>query len=450
MANRMTALLRRTTPEAPGTHTTPLWSYRPQSDREAGDAIVSNFALHWFPAKVSKAAMAWSYSFWLGTISAALFLLLILSGLPLLFLYVPSVERAYQSIKDIEFVVTFGWWMRAVHRISAHLMVMVVFLHMVRVFLTGAYRNGVGRGQRREWNWVLGVVMLLLTLFLSFTGYLLPWDQLAYWAVTVGTNIAAAIPGIGAEVRELLIGGRTIEQATLIRFYVLHVILLPGALGLLFAYHMWRVRKDGGLARADRETLLDTPQPVPPGATKTYTLLGVARGQAPAIRASALDAPGTTVNAVPDLVRRTAIAVCGTIAIVGILAAVIPSPLEEPANALVTPNPAKAPWYFLWLQEIVTDTTVHIGSFTLNGAFVGGVILPGLLLTVLTAWPWLDRTSASVAGLWLPRERRTQNIVFLGVVAVVLIFTIIGLYLRGPYWNFYWPWQPWPELPTRI
>ena len=164
----------RSEPEPPGTHQTLLWSYRPQSDREAGDAVVSNFALHWFPAKVSKAAMSWSYSFWLGTTSAALFLLLILSGLPLLFLYVPSVERAYQSVKDIEFVITFGSWIRAVHRIAAHLMVVAVFLHLARVFMTGAYKNGVGRGQRREWNWTIGVVMLLLTLFLSFTGYLLP------------------------------------------------------------------------------------------------------------------------------------------------------------------------------------------------------------------------------------------------------------------------------------
>jgi quinol-cytochrome oxidoreductase complex cytochrome b subunit len=447
---RPALLHRRTTPEPPGTHQTPLWSYRPQSDREAGDAVVSNFLLHWFPAKVSKAAMSWSYSFWLGTISAALFGLLILSGLPLLFLYVPSVERAYQSVKDIEFVITFGSWIRAVHRISAHLMVIVVFLHLVRVFLTGAYKNGVGRGQRREWNWVIGVAMLLATLFLSFTGYLLPWDQLAFWAVTVGTNIAAAIPWVGSTVRELLIGGRTIEQATLIRFYALHCIILPGGLGALFMYHMWRVRKDGGLARADRETVLDAPRPVTPTATKTYTLLGVARGQAPTIRASALAAPDATVNAVPDLVRRAAIAVLGTIAVVSIMAVFIASPLEEPANPLVTPNPAKAPWYFLWLQEIVTDTTIHIGSFTINGAFVGGVILPGLLIGLLTLWPWLDRSRSGVAGVWLPKERRTQNLVFLALVLVILVFTIIGLYLRGPYWNFYWPWEPWPEIPSRI
>jgi quinol-cytochrome oxidoreductase complex cytochrome b subunit len=442
--------IARTKPEAPGVHLEPLWSFRPRSDREAGDAIATNFMLHWFPAKISRASMAWSYSFWLGTISAALFLLLILSGLPLLFLYVPSVERAYQSVKDIEYVVTFGSWIRAVHRISAHLMVIAVALHLVRVFLTGAYKNGAGRGQRRQFNWVIGVVMFLTTLFLSFTGYLLPWDQLAFWAVTVGTNIASSIPGVGPDVRELLIGGRTIEQATLIRFYVLHVVFLPGLLAVLFAYHMWRVRKDGGLARADAEGVVETPRPVDIVPSKTYTLLGVVRGTAPTVTARTLAAPDTTVNAVPDLVRRAAIATLGTIAAVSIMAVFIPSPLEEPANALVTPNPAKAPWYFLWLQEIVTDTTIRIGSFTLNGAFVGGVILPGLLVALLTAWPWLDRSPGLAAGVWLPRARRTQNLVFLLIILAVLALTVVGMVFRGPYWNFYWPWQPWPEIPGRI
>ncbi len=437
-------------PSAPGVHAKPLWSLKPGSDREAGDAIVSNFALHWFPAKVYKPSLDWSYSFWLGTISAALLLLLVVSGLPLLFLYVPSVERAYASVKDIEWVVTFGSWIRSVHRLSAHLMVAAVFLHLVRVFLTGAYKNGAGRGQHREWNWVIGVAMLLLTLFLSFTGYLLPWDQLAYWAVTVGTNIAASIPLAGPRIRELLIGGRSIEQATLIRFYVLHVILLPGLLGALFAYHMWRLRKDGGLARVDRAATLREKAQETVVPTKTYTLLGVARGTAPTIRAISLEARDLTVNAVPDLVRRAAVSVLGTFAVISVLASFIRSPLEEAANALVTPNPAKAPWYFLWLQEIVTDTTVTIGSFTINGAFLGGVILPSLLLGLLTAWPWLDRSPAEAAGVWLPRSRRRQNLVFLLAVLLVVLLTVVGTVLRGPSWQLYWPWQAWPELPTRI
>ena len=438
------------TSSAPGVHPRPFWSVRPQTDRQSGDAIVSNFLLHWFPAKAYKPSMSWSYSLWLGTISAALLLLLVLSGAPLLFLYIPSVERAYASIKDIEYAVTFGSWIRSVHRMAAHLMVAAVFLHLVRTFVTGAYKNGIGQGQRRQWNWMIGVAMLLLTLVLSFTGYLLPWDQLAYWAVTVGTNIASSIPLVGPTVRQLLLGGRAIDQPTLIRFYALHVIVLPGALGGLFVYHMWRVRKDGGLAAADSAALLGDRMETTPVGTKTYTLLGVARGTAPTVRTSTVEAPNLTVNSVPDLTRRVAIVVLGTIALLSLFAVYVRSPLEEAANALVTPNPAKAPWYFLWLQEIVTDTTVRIGSFTINGAFLGGVLLPGLLVTLLAAWPWIDKSPSNAAGIWFPRTRRTQNAVFLAVVLMVVLFTLIGTFCRGPYWNFYWPWQAWPEIPTRL
>ena len=152
----------------------------------------------------------------------------------------------------------------------------------------------------------------------------------------------------------------------------------------------------------------------------------------------------------PDLTRRALIVTLGTFALVSILASAIPSPLEEPANPLVTPNPAKAPWYFLWLQEIVTITTVRLGGFTINGAFVGGVILPGLLAGLMTFWPWLDRSPASAAGRWLPRERRTQNLVFLLISLAILVFMAIGMFMRGPSWEFFWPWQPWPEIPGRI
>jgi hypothetical protein len=213
---------------------------------------------------------------------------------------------------------------------------------------------------------------------------------------------------------------------------------------------MWRVRKDGGLARADSVAVLETPVATVPAPAKTYTLLGVASGTAPAVRTTSTEAANLTVNAVPDLTRRALIVVLGTFALVSILASAIPSPLEEPANALITPNPAKAPWYFLWLQEIVTDTTIRIGSFTVNGAFLGGVILPGLLVGLMTLWPWLDRTPPALAGRWFPRERRLQNAVFIALMVLILVFTFIGLVMRGPYWNLYWPWETWPDIPGRI
>ena len=225
-----------------------VWSWRPQSDREAGEAVVANLLLHWFPNRVTLKSLSLKYSLYLGTISMVLFGILTVSGVILMFLYVPSVEQAYWWIKDLDYAVSFGWYLRRVHRICAHLMVAAVFLHMFRVFLTGSYKKGSSVGSNRPFNWVLGVVLLVLTLFLSFTGYLLPWDQLAFWAITVGTNIAASVPLFGEEIREFLLGGTLVGQNTLIRFYVLHVIFLPLALFAVAVWHMWRIRKDGGLA----------------------------------------------------------------------------------------------------------------------------------------------------------------------------------------------------------
>jgi quinol-cytochrome oxidoreductase complex cytochrome b subunit len=138
-----------------------------------------------------------------------------------------------------------------------------------------------------------------------------------------------------------------------------------------------------------------------------------------------------------------------TVLAVTLLAAFIPSPLLDPANPDVTPNPAKAPWYFLWLQEVVTDTTVRIGPVRVNGALVGGVVLPLALAVVLTLWPWLDRSPRATTGVAFPRERRVQNAVFLAVALAITALTIVGL-LRGPSWGLWWPWDSWPSMPTRF
>ncbi|HSP89498.1 MAG TPA: cytochrome bc complex cytochrome b subunit [Vicinamibacterales bacterium] len=390
-----------------------FWSLRPSTAREVAEAIFANFLLHWFPARMRASSLAWLPTFWLGTVTWVLFVVLLLSGLPLMVFYIPSVEDAYRSVKDIEHVVSFGWWLRAVHRLGAHLMVITVTLHLARVFLTGAYKNPPGGNERREWNWVIGVAMLFSTLLLSFTGYLLPWDQLAYWAVTVGTSIVSSAPAAGAILRETLIGGREIGEATLVRFYLLHIVVLPLAVAVLFGYHMWRVRKDGGLAHGDG------------------------------------DNERADVPAIPPVVRRIAVVTMATLLTVTVLAILIPSPLLEPANPDVTPNPAKAPWYFLWLQEVVTETTVRLGPVRVNGALVGGVILPLALSVLLTLWPWLDRSPAGAAGVAFPRERRAQNAVFLAIALAIAALTVIGL-MRGPSWGLWWPWESWPAMPTRL
>jgi quinol-cytochrome oxidoreductase complex cytochrome b subunit len=363
---------------------------------------------------------------------------------------VPSVERAYLSVKDLEFTVSWGWFIRGLHRVAAHLMVAVVFLHMVRVFLTGAYKNGTAARQNRPLNWVVGVGLLLITLLLSFTGYLLPWDQLAYWAITVGTNIASAAPLLGESTRFILLGGNTIDQNTLIRFYVLHCFFLPLLVLGLFSYHMWRVRKDGGLACVDRLSLDQKREGAGPSKSKTYSLLGITGGTNVHVETSLIDEDRHTVHSSPSLTRRLLVVTLATFVVSALLTIFFRAPLEEPANPSVTPNPAKAPWYFLWLQELVTDTTFTIAGVTINGALVGGIIIPGLLVIGLMLWPYRDRSSVAAVGAWWAAGRKRQNVVFIVIVAAVLLLTVIGTFMRGPYWNFYWPWESWPEAPRRF
>ncbi|MDD2733838.1 MAG: cytochrome b N-terminal domain-containing protein [Desulfuromonadaceae bacterium] len=212
-------------------------------EQEQAAAIFGNVFLHLHPARVHINSLRLSYTYGLGLISFFLFLLLTASGVLLMFYYTPATQLAYRNMKDLEYVVSFGIVLRNVHRWSAHAMVAFVFLHMCRVFYTGSYKAP------REFNWIIGVCLLLLTLFLSFTGYLLPWDQLAFWAITVGSNIAAYTPWIGDSVRFLMLGGNEVGQMALLRFYVLHVALLPLVAVVLLAVHFWRIRKDGGLSR---------------------------------------------------------------------------------------------------------------------------------------------------------------------------------------------------------
>jgi cytochrome b-561 len=424
-----------------------IWTWKPESEYEAGDSIVRNLLLHWFPHKINFSSLSFRYSMWLGTASAVLFAILTVTGVVLMFLYVPSIERAYASVKDIEYAVAFGWFLRGLHRIGAHLMVFVVFVHMIRVFLTGGYKNGVAAGQNRPLNWIIGVVLLLCTLLLSFTGYLLPWDQLAFWAITVGTNIALAAPLVGEQTRFLLLGGNEIEQSALIRFYVLHCFVLPTAVLMLFGWHMWRIRKDGGLACVDQEALHQKREKTQPVKSKTYSLLGIAGTRTVHVETALVDEDSFATNSSPYLTRRLLVAILATTVLAALMAIGIEAPLEEAANPAVTSNPAKAPWYFLWLQELVADTTLRIGGFTLNGALVGGIVIPGILSGLLLAWPYLDRSPVGATGVWFGPERLRQNIVFLFIILLIVILTIVGTYMRGPYWVLYWPWEEWVQLP---
>lgn len=217
----------------------------PDNPLDKALVMTTNIYFHLHPVKVSKKSLRWNYSFGLGLISAIVFLELALTGILLMFYYAPTVERAYSYITSLQTSIPFGQLLRNLHRWGAHLMVIVVVLHMARVFYTGAYKPP------RQFNWVVGVSLLLLTLGASFTGYLLPWDQLAFWAITVGTSVASYAPVIGDTAKSFLLGGAEVGQEALTRFYALHIMIIPAAIALVTSLHIWRVRKDGGMAAND-------------------------------------------------------------------------------------------------------------------------------------------------------------------------------------------------------
>jgi len=233
----------------------------PDTDRKRMLVMLGSVFLHLHPVKVRKSGIRMRYTWCMGGITFFLFLVLTFTGLLLMFYYRPTLDYAYVDIRDLREQVPLGI-MREIHRWGAHAMVIAVWLHMFRVFMTGSYKPP------REFNWNVGVILLVLTLLLSFTGYLLPWDQLAMWAITVGSNMARATPVAGHEgplaslvalgdislvnnasdARFALLGGRFVGEGALLRFYVLHCVGLPLVAGFLMAIHFWRIRRDGGIS----------------------------------------------------------------------------------------------------------------------------------------------------------------------------------------------------------
>jgi quinol-cytochrome oxidoreductase complex cytochrome b subunit len=233
----------------------------PKDTRGRALAVLNNVFLHLHPVRIRKSGIALGYTWCMGGLTFFLFLVETFTGLLLMFYYRPTLEYAYMDIVELGEQIPLGI-MREIHRWGAHAMVISVWLHMLRVFLTGSYKPP------REFNWVVGVLLLVLTLLLSFTGYLLPWDQLAIWAIAVGSNMARATPFLGHEgpgasllklgdialvhagddARFALLGGRVVGAGALLRFYVLHCVAIPVVAAILMAVHFWRVRKDGGIS----------------------------------------------------------------------------------------------------------------------------------------------------------------------------------------------------------
>ena len=338
----------------------------------------------------------------LGFLSFSLFLILLCTGILLMVYYVPSVEHAYGSVKDISTVVTGGRYIRNVHRWGAHGMVAVVVLHLLRVLFTSGYT-----GTRRV-NWVVGIVLLCMTILFSFSGYLLPWDQLAFWAVTIASSIVAStreltdLAGItavvdpGGFIRRLLLGSDSVGQDALTRFYLLHIVILPIATIVLIGVHFWRIRKSDGLA-------------IPSGADD---LVLKARGILdPAALEDARLRREHTVLSWPTTLWAEGAILLAALAALMLSAILVDAPLLAPADISMPENPAKSPWYFLGVQELVSYS-----------AFTGGVLVPLLLLVAVVAVPFID-TEEKGRGAWFG-GRQGKRIVLLS--AIVALFLTIG------------------------
>ncbi|HET7745815.1 MAG TPA: cytochrome b N-terminal domain-containing protein [Vicinamibacteria bacterium] len=414
----------------------------PTTDRTRSTFVFGNVFLHLHSVRAHRWSLRWATTYGLGIASLAAFLITLVTGVMLMFYYKPYPEAAYASIKDIHFVVPTGRFIRNVHRWAANVMVVAVLLHMARVFYTAAYRAP------REFNWLIGMGLLVVTLGLSFTGYLLPWDQLAYWAITIGANIASSPREVtdalgvtetfdpGGLQKLLLLGSDEVGEEALIRFYLLHVMVLPLALFALMAVHFWRIRKDGGLARpGDADARLGPPEvetypvftEVP---RKTYTLAAVVRGTTPAVGRGG---PENTVPSMPHLFYAEAAVLMLTVLLCVAFAIVVDAPLKELANPAVPENPAKAPWYFLGLQELV--------SFS---AFMGGVGIPAIVILGLGLIPYLDRETAGT-GEWFggPGGRRLVLLSTAVGLGAALLIEVVAI-------RFGWIREWWPGAPQLL
>jgi quinol-cytochrome oxidoreductase complex cytochrome b subunit len=348
--------------------------------------------LHLHPRKVRESTLRFNLTFGLGGMAAMLVVIQVVTGLLLKFHYEPSPENAYNSILNLQESLVFGTMLRNIHHWSAIALVWIAFLHMLRVIFTGAYRKP------RHASWLFGLALLILVVLSNFTGYLLPWDQLSYWAVTVSTSLLSYVPLAGEFLREALLGGKEVGQPTLTNFFNLHTGVIPLLMIVLMGYHFWRIRKAGGVIVADKD--LDSPM----------------------------------VDTRPNLVNREFTVALVLLAAILLLSSLLDAPLRERANPSFSPNPAKAPWYFMGLQELL----IHFHPI------FAVVVIP---VTILAASIWLPyiKTEDQNQGIWFlsPGGIRSARFSLAAGALFTLIFIALSELMPDPELLF-------PALPPLI
>jgi quinol-cytochrome oxidoreductase complex cytochrome b subunit len=359
--------------------------FQVEGDRERRRAVREWLALHARPVRVRESTLPFTHTFGLGGMSLVLVGMLMTTGILLMLAYEPTPEAAYRSIQGLEQNYLFGGLIRNIHHWSANLLVAVALLHMLRVLATGGYHG------LRRLNWVIGLALLAGVLVANFTGYLLPWDQLSYWAVTICTSMFGYIPWVGAWLQEVMRGGREVGAGTLVIYYAFHTTVIPVTVLILTAFHFWRVRKAGGV--------VDPAPGMPAGEEKPKW-----------------------VSTLPNLLMRELAVGLALMAVVVLFSVLVDAPLGDPANPGMSPNPAKAPWYFLGLQEL----QLHFDPlFSILVVPFCGVLFFGII-------PWL-RYDNELTGPWfLSRSgRRTATLAaVIGICGTSAMVVVDELWLQ--------------------
>lgn len=342
-----------------------------------------HFVNHLHPEMISSRSLNPFTTLGLGIACLTCLGVLVVTGLTLSLYYVPDQEQAYEWILHISTTLSYGGLIRDLHYLAANALIILSVLHVARVFLTGSYKA-------RWLNWGYGLCLLFLILLANYTGYLLPWNQISYWAVKVGAHLASYFPFGGAGIKRFMLGGEEIGSDTLARSFAFHSGVIPLLIIVLTSLHLWRIRKDGGLAASHKAT-------------------------------------GRKLPANPWLYRAEGAVALLVLAALLVLSLFVHAPIFERAAPQHPPNPAKAPWYFVGVQEMVS-----------HSALLGGVAVPCIIGLFLLLAPLIDR-SKSPGGNWFARDRWLINVLFLLVLLSQLMFIIIGQWFRGKNWAFVVP-----------
>jgi quinol-cytochrome oxidoreductase complex cytochrome b subunit len=334
--------------------------------------------LHLHPPMINENALTFNRTFGLGGMAALLIVIQFITGIMLRLYYEPFPQKAYDSLIFLQNHVLFGQLIRNIHHWSGVFLVIITFLHLLRVFFTGGYQSS------RKVNWIIGLILFVLIIGSNFTGYLLPWDQLAYWAITVGTSLLEYIPFIGSALRELMIPGDEINSQTLLIFYNFHTAVFPILILLLMAYHFWRVRKAGGIMLPDN------------------------------------NGENNVVPTYPNLVYKEFVVALALLAVILIFSVFFSAPLLTKANPDFSLNPTKAPWYFAGIQELLMHFHPFIAAF----------FIPTVIVLSLVALPFL-KFKDEPNGIWFHSEKAKAAAKFSSVSAIIMtpLLVIINEYL---------------------